>query len=66
MLDSDKKIFIAITLNFYIVVNKRLKYIFGPNFRQVFSNKSKFWFCVQIGSYFRQFCSIGSFFANTI
>jgi len=40
MLDNDKKIFIAITLNFYIVVNKRLKYIFGPNFRQVFSNKS--------------------------
>jgi len=26
MLDSDKKIFIAITLNFYIVVNKSYLY----------------------------------------
>jgi len=44
----------------------RLKYLFGPNFRQFFSNKSLFWFCVQICPNFPHFCSIGSFFVNTL
>jgi len=41
-----------------LIVILRLKYIFDSNFRQVLSNQSQFYFCAQIDSNFRQFCSI--------
>jgi len=33
MLDGDKKIFMAITLNFYIVVNKNYLYNYSEKFK---------------------------------
>ena len=35
MLDGDKKKFIAITLNFYIVVNKNYLYNYSENIKKV-------------------------------
>ena len=49
----------------YLFLNLWLKYFFDPIFVKFFQISHNFC-CVQIGLNFRQFCSIGSFFANTV
>ena len=47
-----------VSVSLSLIDRFRLKYLFGPNFRLLFSNRSQFLCCAQIGPNFCQFDSI--------